>query len=100
IAGHGLRYHANVAAGLVRVVAHIVTFDQCGSAGDLQQSSHHADERRFACAVRAQKAEYLSLCHIKRNTVHRGKVPKTLDNVSDFNGFSHELTTPSLWSWE
>ena len=53
VAGHGLWYHANIAARLVRVLAHIVTFDQCGSAGDLQQRGHHADERRLACAVGA-----------------------------------------------
>src|SRR5580698_4714482 len=55
------------------------------SAGGSQQSGKHLDGRSFACAVRSEESENLSLLDFKRNIVNGGYVAKLFHQIADTN---------------
>jgi hypothetical protein len=81
-----LRDHANGAAGGVRILADVVAGDFRIAAGDRNERRHHADQRGFSGAVRAQQSENFFFLHAERNVVYRGEFAILLDDVIHFDG--------------
>src|SRR6516164_7746768 len=70
----------------------VVSVEQHSSGSRFQYSHHHADRGGLACAVGAEKAEYLTRGYFKIESVHGGQFAVALGDIDELNhndlGFS------------
>src|SRR5678810_651316 len=58
------------------------------SCRDRDKRSHHANQRGFACTVRSEQAEDLSLFYGERDIIDRGEVSIFFHDAVDLNGIA------------
>ena len=59
-----------------------------------QKTTHHLDERRLPCPVRAQKTKDLAPAYAQINIVDRDKIPKTPRYAAALDGESPSHNSP------
>ncbi len=70
------------------------TRDACLAAGGAQQAAQHAEDGRFAGAVRPQQAEDLAPAHREADVVHGGEGAEAADQVGDRDGIGAPSPRP------
>ena len=81
-----LRHVADAPLHLLGVAAHVDAVDHGRSRCRLQQPAHHADGRRLAGAVRAEKAEDLPSLDVEADAIDGGKRAEPARQIADEDG--------------
>src|SRR6185436_1096560 len=81
-----LRHVADAALDAFGIAAHVDAADRRVPARRLQQPAEHADRRRFAGAVAAEKPEDLALADLERQPIDRHEVAEAPREIGDGDG--------------
>src|SRR6267378_3864184 len=87
---HAFRYHADLPFYFDRILGKIHAQELHAAGSRREQARQDLDRRRFPRAIRSQKSEELSGCHLEINAVDRSEVPESPGQLLRLNGhFRH-----------